>query len=170
MDGISRAIGAPGRISFNGKEYLLDPLGLEDYGTIENEIIKERRDDLINLAASCYGRFPPEAAEKTRKEAFAEAAKIRSIPPEEIHEWMNTVKGLAFTVWLGLHKRHPGEIDLTQAVKIVEQMSMDTQDELRRVRDQVSGIDEAGNSTGLTSEAATSQATDRTEQPQKTAA
>lgn len=156
MNGLSRASGAPVPITFAGKKLLLDPLGLRDFGTIENYMLDARPNPLEVVAATVQ-KFDDSGnhklAEKLLERAYEDAKKNNKIPPEEVAAWIDTVEGVGFTIWLSLSKRYGSEYPMELCMDIVQQLAEDNiegLEKLKEQRDMASTLDEAGNSTGPT--------------------
>jgi len=93
-------------------------------------------------------------AEKLMADARTEAMRKNKISPREVAAWIDTVEGLTFTLWMKLGKRYPGKYSLEQTQQIMQSMHDSDQDRLKKLRDQASGLDSLGNSTGPTLTAA----------------
>ncbi len=94
-------------------------------------------------------------AEKLMAEARTEAMKKNKMPPREVAEWLDTFDGAAFTIWLKLDQRYPNRFTLKQTHEIMQAMQGADLENIKRLRDQASGFDALGNSTGPTSATAT---------------
>ncbi len=94
MGSLSDVTAAPLMIVVAERRYLMSPLTLADYGTIEQAILAERstaHDAVAMMAISCEDQAsaPPE------------------VSPREMAQWLSSRAGLALTLWLVLRKQHP---------------------------------------------------------------
>lgn len=153
MDGLGRAVGAGVTLKFGEREIILEPLTLRDFGLIEQHLLSQRRSPL-DLVKDVVRDLPPELAKSLLEQAYEDAKKGNTISPQEIAEWIDTFDGMAYSLWLSLEKRYPGEYQLTDVHDVMQQMMESDEsvmERLKALRDQASGLDERGNSTGGTS-------------------
>jgi hypothetical protein len=164
MDGLARAVGAGVPITFDGIDMVLEPLTLKDFGVIEQYLLKEKRPNILTDAVRAAAAIPDDLPKSERERlsrqllevAAHEASKFNRISADEVAAWLDTIEGVIFTVWLLLERRKPGEYSLADVAAKIEALGGDkTQGELseqqaalRAARDQASGIDTMGNSTG----------------------
>ncbi len=94
-------------------------------------------------------------AEKVMADARTEAQRKNKVPAQEVAAWLDSLEGLTFSLWLKLGQRYPNRFTLKQTQQIMGAMHRKDVERLQSLRDQASGLDERGNSTGPASEAAT---------------
>ena len=94
----------------------------------------------------------PELLEKMIESSMAAARKVAVVSDEEFAAYIDTIDGLAMSVWLALDRRYPKKFSRDDVLKIVGEMDRQEQERLFRVRDQAAGMDSLGNSTGRTPE------------------
>jgi len=172
MDGLGRAIGAGVPIQFSGETLILDPVTVSDFGLIEQELLSRRPNpmdltrkeaqafilDAAKLGSSAEDEFLRKQyiamAEKIMADGMAAARKANGIKPTEVAEWLDTFDGVQFTLWLKLDQRYPDRFFTLDKIKeVMQSMQEDEIERLKKLRDQASGLDELGNSTGPTSKA-----------------
>lgn len=100
--------------------------------------------------AQLLQQFYLELAKDVLTKSRSEARKENTVPPQEVVAWIGTIDGLVFTIWLKLHQRYPGKFSLERVREIVLAKTEEELAQLARLRDQASGIDDLGNSTGPT--------------------
>ncbi len=156
-DGLGRAMGAGVPINFGGETLILDPLTLKDLGVIEQHLLRSRRTSLdvgreqvqeIWADKALPAELKTELCKAAVQHAQDEARKQNTVSREDIVRWLDSSEGLGFTLWLLINKRQPGKYSLEQVRDIVGKLDEDGVRELLKARDQASGIDELGNSTG----------------------
>ncbi len=92
-----------------------------------------------------------EMADKIVASAREEARKLNKLSFTEVGQWMDTLEGVVFTLWLKLEQRYPGRFSLTAVGDTIMQEGTEKVERVRALRDQASGLDDLGNSTGPTS-------------------
>jgi len=90
-------------------------------------------------------------AEKLLSDARRDACKKNYIPAKEVGAWLDSLEGLVFSVWMKLDQRYPQRFSLTETCRIIQAMTQQDRERLKSLRDQASGFDDLGNSTGPTS-------------------
>lgn len=161
MDGLSRAIGAGSSITVKGRTYKLRALTLEDFGEVEQHILSQRPDPFAPLHRDLEG-LPEAVVNRLVDNAYREARKSNKVTGTELTDFLNTVDGIKFSIWLCLRGCGYGVETLEDAERLLTDMIEEASDpseaiaDFKRRRDMASGIDEAGNSTGL-NQATTSQ-------------
>jgi hypothetical protein len=153
MDGMARAMGGSATIKWQGKTYELLPLVMRDWATIENEVLRRKREAKMSAVSAMYGHIPTEAWEKQCDKVIRECEKLSEIPAAEVQEWIDTRDGLTFTLWLCLEKKYPSQFVLEDMLEVIgSQLSDEEVAKLVAARDQANGLDAAGNETGLAQE------------------
>ena len=87
-------------------------------------------------------------ADSIMSRAFAESRIIGRISREECAEWIDTIEGVSFTLWLDWSDRYPGKYTLKDITDEMTRLGEDFLGQMIAVRDQASGTDLVGNSTG----------------------
>ncbi len=82
------------------------------------------------------------------REARDEARKGNKASNADVVQFMDSVPGLAFTVWLMLRREHGDKWTHERLCEYIQRANKDEFEQLLKARDQASGIDELGNSTG----------------------
>lgn len=177
MDALARATAAGVPVEFDGQTLLLDPLRLQDIGTIEQHLLKGRPNlltqaaqagrEINRLAREEIEEIPaddPKREEKAREikeearaqidsmqaKAVAEARKVNKATPEELGNFLDSPEGLGFCLWLVFNRRYPGKFTLERINEIVTDIGDEALANLMQARDQAAGVDHLGNSTGPT--------------------
>jgi hypothetical protein len=109
--------------------------------------VEARRKKAQAIAEEARGQ-----AESIKNQAFAETRKISKISREEFSDWIDSFEGVAFSLWLDWSERYPGKYTLEQITKILNKMGNEHLATMIAARDQASGTDDLGNSTGPTPE------------------
>jgi hypothetical protein len=178
MEGLARVTGAPVTVSFLGRDVLLDPLRLRDFGALEQYLLKNRPNLIVQAsqaarlitrqakeeAAAISAKDPDRAAkvqalieeaqsqaDSVLNKAIGQSAKIGKISHEEMAQWLDTVEGMAYCFWLKLSQRYGIDAFSLDAVTAeFEKMTDEAFAEMLAARDQAAGTDLLGNSTGQT--------------------
>jgi len=95
VESLSTITAAPVPITVAGRQYLMSPLTLADYGTIEAALRRERA-----------GR-PADTAPSVEHGDDSETETLLPVPPEEMAQWMSSAAGMTLVLWLTLRKQHP---------------------------------------------------------------
>lgn len=150
MAGLALPMGSEGTIKWQGETYRLAPLALKDFGTIQIELLKRKRERKLNTVVSLCSKIPDhlfmEMLDKVRNECDG-----LTINDHEVSRWMDGDReGICFTLWLSLEKNYPGKFKLDEMMAVMcDQISEEELLKLVATRDQVNGLDEAGKDTGL---------------------
>ena len=149
-DGLARAGGGAGTIELDGKKYILEPIGIKDFATIEQYFLSTKPDPLAAIVER-KNVLPKEDYDRLLDKAYVDATKANKATQKEIQEWIDSPEGICYTLWISLQKRYP---DMTHELieQLVDKMGEDTLKELMNERDKASGLDQRGNSTGRTSD------------------
>jgi len=147
MEALARVTAAPVTLSINGRDVILDGLGAKDFGAIEQEILRLRKDPLA-VVAPHLAAIPEALAEKLLNRAYKDAKAENRVTPEEAREWIDGLTGLSFCFWYCLEKRYPGEFSKAAIFEWLEGVDEEELERLKALRDQAAAIDTAGNSTG----------------------
>lgn len=151
-DGLARAAGGGVPIFFDGQTILLQPLTLKDFAAVEQYLLSKRQNPLDMVKSKLAG-LDIETQKYLLELAYEDAKRQTTISASEAGEFIDSVDGLAFTLWLVLERSHQGRWTLERVNEIVKSMTPTEIQEMLRLRDQASGLDDLGNSTGQTSEA-----------------
>jgi hypothetical protein len=132
-------------------EWKLGGMQLDDYGVVEQELLKRQRTPLEALDKAAEKVKNPKLLQMIARLAYNDLKKNEQdykIPVQDVYDWLDSVEGLIFTAWLCFGKNHPG-FTMEQAKGIMNALG---QQQFKRLRDQASGTDERGNATGPTQE------------------
>ncbi len=167
MDGISRTAGVGPTIQLGGRSLTTNAKILRHYAEMEAEIIRKRGNpfDLIRDAKEAL-RDCPEIMGQFVTQAFDAAVRWKTVSQQEVHDFLGTMSGTVFAIWLSVRDNDPATITL----EWVKQAFMDQMEAVAREQgalaaqkwqaaieaaiDQASGDDELGNSTGSPQSAA----------------
>lgn len=150
MAGMALPMGSEVTIKWQGETLLLAPLTLRDFGTVEHELLKRKREEKLNTVAFLYGKIPDELFSAQLDKVRSECEKL-TVTDAEVSQWMDGEKeGICFTLWLSLEKKYPGKLKLDEMLDVMyEQVDDEELMKLVNARDQVNGLDAAGKDTGL---------------------
>ena len=98
--------------------------------------------------AAMMENMPPEIAQRLAERAYRDAVKTDDVPLEEVVEWLETLEGLSFTIWLSLEKRYPGEFTPGGCLEVLNSLTDKQVEELKDQQAAISGTDAAGNPSG----------------------
>lgn len=146
-DGLARVAGGGVPIEFDGQMIVLEPLTMKDFATIEQHLLSKRQNPLDMVKSRLEG-LEPEVQKHLLELAYQDSKRMTTISPAEVGGFMDTVDGLAFTIWLCVQRSHPGRWTLENVENYVKSQSVLGIQNMLRARDQASGLDELGNSTG----------------------
>lgn len=150
MEGVSRPAGSGVPIEWKGETLVLEPLGLKQWGEIEQYLLKQKPDP-IKVAARIkkeLGPLAPETEEKLTAEAYRDARQGNYATEQEVMTFARSQQGLAFCFWLCFERRYPGRFKLQETTEVIDSMSPQELEEKFNELLQASGLDQRGNSTG----------------------
>ena len=148
MDGLSRAVGAGTIIEWEGNEYVLEGLNLEDYGILKNFLLEKTRQDKIDFVLGLEKKLPAKVFEKHLDKAIEDGAQLTDIPDEQLDHWLTTLEGGARSLWLLMDRRYPGKLTYQNILAKLKE-DADKLAEVNAKRDMATGVDRAGNLPGL---------------------
>jgi DNA-binding transcriptional ArsR family regulator len=154
MDGLSRAAG--GNLPVEVKEgpakgtWLLSPLTVDDWATVEQHLLEGRPSPVQAVMPDVRALREQglnEEADRLFKMAYRDTqkwARKQKVAPDEVAEYVDTLDGTRFMIWLALRKNHP-DVTRETADELVRAVN---EEEMRKKLAKVSATDAAGNSTG----------------------
>lgn len=152
-EGLAEATGAGIPIRLFGRDLVLEPLGLEDFGVIENEM-RAKLPNLLRQVAECHDVLPKDVFNEKWSEAIAEARRLHRIPPDDVLAYTrNDIDGVSLAFWICLEKRYKGQFSRAEILKELERLAINNSEEYQDLlarHDMVSGLSPEGNSSGLT--------------------
>lgn len=153
-DGLARVAGGGVPIRFDGEDVVLEPLVLKDLATIEQHLLAKRKNPLQMVQENLGNmqELDVEVQKHIIDRAYDDLKRQTTVSAQEVSEFIETTEGLAFTLWLCFGRSHPGRWKLDYIKEKIETMSMPDVMVMLRARDQASGLDEMGNSTGQSHE------------------
>lgn len=115
------ATGADMVIDLGDRKYTVPPITLADLGTIEDFIrSKEPTLDEVCMAIS---HLSAEVQKELFKEELANRRTVRKMDPEMVIQQMQeNLEVIAFSLWLSIEKRYPGEIPMNKMLDILYAM------------------------------------------------
>lgn len=100
MDDVSKIVGKT-MLTFNGKDYLLDNFGFDDWSVIQSALVREKRRRFVEVAVDTGMD-----AEEARRQSIA----ISSLGEKEAEEIIGSDQGLALVLWAMIERRYPGQV------------------------------------------------------------
>lgn len=169
MEGVSRASGKayivvripkswksadnPNDGSEGFDEYKWPPLRVEEFAVVENHLLKNRLSPIdavlpeIEKLLAANTKASRRMAKRLEAAAYADLRKSKAqnkLSIEEVQAWLDTPEGILFTMKVCLQRFHP---DITDA-DVRRIFEWEGENEAKRLRDFVQGVDALGNSTG----------------------
>ncbi len=147
MEGLGRAAGSGVPITLRGETVILPPLNLKDMGVIEQHLLKTRPNPL-KAVMEVVNELPHDLARELLFKAYDDVRRGSSVTTEDVALYLDTLSGLAFSLWVALKKEYGDKYKLDDVYDAVESLGTEDVQDLKDARDQASGVDELGNSTG----------------------
>ncbi len=152
-DGLARAAGGGVPIEFDGVMVVLPPMTLRDLATIEQYMLSQRPNPLEVVKEHLDG-MDSEAKKQLLEMAYRDLKNSTTINPEDMMVFLCRLEGIVMCYWLCLEKSYPGRWTHDRVREIFMDMTDEQLGYYMRVRDQASGMDDLGNSTGQDTDAA----------------
>ena len=108
MDGISGPAAGQVALHFFGRDYLIGPVTLADFGTVERYLLAHNRRDVLHGIVTACGPLPASLLREQWERARGRLADVLAVPERELLAWLNTVDGVTFLLWLLLDRTDPG--------------------------------------------------------------
>ena len=169
MDGASRMFAAPTELTLGGRTLQVDPRVAHLRGQIEQHIL-ESKPNPLEVARNNVELFSgsPDMQAELLKLGMQEACRAKSVTRMEFVEWINTVEGTIYVLWLQTRACNspPPTLDEIKGLydddleTVIQQLGAASTEEdvadaaesvLQKIQDKMnraSGEDELGNSTG----------------------
>ena len=147
-NGLNRAAGSPVSIEIGGQTYIMEPLTLRDFGTLEAEYLKNKPNPLKQVAEA-KEFLNDEDFQVLLTQAYRDAMEVNKATSEEIAQWLDTPAGISFSAWISMRKNHP-ELSREEVDDLLGTLNQQQLEHIAEQRDVASGTDELGNSTGRT--------------------
>lgn len=148
IGGLNRPSGAGVTVKLGGRTLILRPLGLKDLGLIESEILAKRPNPL-RVVAELKDELSQDEYDRLMTKAYEDAIQAGKATDKEITTYMDSPEGVAFSTWLSVIKEDD-TITLEWIEKILFTFDEKQLDDIQGMVEKASGLDELGNSTGLT--------------------
>lgn len=154
MDGLCRVAGSPVGVRLAGRTYLLEPMTLRRWGSVEAHLLSDPAGFLAGafhtlawvqdpgLHKEIFDRVRWDAADQLTEAGRKVTHKHnRVVPMEAVRLWAYTKEGLAYTAWLCLLDRYPEFLRLEDVAAAVGGLTDRGRADLTLRRDVASGTD-----------------------------
>jgi hypothetical protein len=158
---VSRVTGDPVLLTIDGKDYLLRGMTFEDLGVVQGQLVKEKRQRIIDAAADMVKALGDSVPWPDRRaildDARKEASRVGFISDDELWGYLQTNDGAVLMLWTCFERQHPGAFTRAGLMKLMASGKLSKQDIERLLIELVGGSE--GNLTGQVSGAAQPAAT-----------
>lgn len=107
MQDLTSVTGSQVIVRIKGKECRLSGFTLEDWGLFQGEILRRKRDRVIEATAVAAKHLPPDRADAMLERAAEKAAKITTITGEEFDEFFRSDVGVLTFFWILIDRQYP---------------------------------------------------------------
>jgi len=160
ISGISGPAAGQAEITLDGQTYLIGPITLRDFATVEKHLVRQKRKQRQQMTLDLRDDMPPDLWQKEWEVARREAAAITRVDPEEVAGtppkfdddgnmidpgnigWIDTVEGMGYTLWLMFERSNPGKFTLEELIDKLNQMDDSILDDIKESRDQAGTLDQ----------------------------
>jgi len=142
MGKLADAAKSPLTVRIDGRDYILSPLELADFGELERWLETLPYERARRKITALGEVMTPELRDAILKEAD-DASKRSGFGHSDNTKFLSTIEGMGFLLWLSLRKRQP-EITREDALHLV---SLESVTEWQQKLDRLSGLDNAGEET-----------------------
>lgn len=108
MQDLSQVTGAPVILRVRDEDVLVKPFTLEDIGVIQQEIMRQKRVNVVSAARDAGKLLPKDEANELLDRALQKAAQINSVTVEEFNSFIASDVGVVTFFWLLLDRQYPG--------------------------------------------------------------
>ena len=134
-------------LKVSDKTYTLSPVGLDQFGEIENFIL-DRRASPFDIVGRLSSETPEEIREMLVTASVERAMKAGFATTSEINDYDNSLPGIAHRLMLSLRPLHPDVKAVKDALRIIETAGNERLAEIQAKVQEASGDDNLGNSSG----------------------
>lgn len=143
-DGLARVAGGGVPIEFAGELIVLQPMNLRDLATVEQHLLNRRKNPMEMVKEMIPG-LSVEVQKHLLELAYHDMKNSTTVPAEEVTRFLETVEGVAFSLWLVLERSHPGKFTFEKVHEIVKDMTPDQLNSTINAKSQADGTDLLGN-------------------------
>lgn len=111
-------------VSWDGKNYIIDNFGFDDWSAIQSWLVRDKRSRIIRAAYDAAESMPDHAAE-LKLNAMREAGNVTGITKEEFQQMLNGDEGVCRFLWVLFERRYPGKVPLESIRKMIESNAID---------------------------------------------
>lgn len=150
MEDVSRVTGDPVTVQWKGKDYILGGFSFEDWGLLQNELLRERRKLKMQVVTDLRDSLPTDIWREMLDKARQEAENIGEVSDAEVGKFLGDEEGLAFVLWVLFERRYPGAVRRLETIDMLVQGAIN-EDQLTNLLTAIQsamGINQSGNSTG----------------------
>jgi|GEM_PF-2063100 len=108
MDGAHRAFASPTKIGLAGKDYTVRPRIAEHYAEFEDHLLSLRENPLVAAKEMlALVGDDPVVVKQILEVAMAQRCHAKSITRQELSDWMDSLRGMAYVAWVQLRHNDP---------------------------------------------------------------
>jgi hypothetical protein len=134
-------------VTIQGKAYILKPLTVGVYASMESFIV-DRRPDPLQIASSAIAKLPASQHDAVWRAAMHQAVAARTVTAEEAAAFENSVDGLAWKLWQCAKDNHPEVNSIESAKSLLIAAGESHFEELARATEIASGDADLKKSSG----------------------
>lgn len=105
-------------LKIGNQEVLLGGVTIEDFGTLQGEILKQRRKKKFETVAAMRDFLPPDEFQQ-QWEVVRKEAEALECSPEDVSEFISTNEGFATMIWLSTEREYPGRFSRAQILQTI---------------------------------------------------
>ena len=119
MEDVSRVTGNNTVFSWKDKEYVLSGFTFEDWGVLQDWLVRDKRRKHCQVVIDLRHDLPPDVWEQQFTQAKKEATEIGEIGAEEIQKFLASNEGVSLFLWVILERRYPGVFKRTEMLEVL---------------------------------------------------
>lgn len=155
MQNVSRVTGGNINIKIKGRDVILKEMSIDNLGSVQEEILKQKKRRHIESAVLAKELLPPEEGKEVLKEAMREASEFFNVTEKEVSTFLNTQEGVCFFIWVIIESQYPGMVTKSEVGEMIVNNDLNV-DHITTLTDRLFG-NNGGNETGQGSEASAAQ-------------
>lgn len=96
-------------LSFNGKSFLIDNIGFDDWAAFQSTVIAERNARLLKTVYAAKTIVDSAAFSDMKADAMSLVASTITIPDSQWDAIISSPEGIALIAWIAIERRYPGK-------------------------------------------------------------
>lgn len=104
--------------NIDGHDVMLSGYTFEDLGTLQGEVLRDKRRSKLQVALELKSLLPGEEGEREFDKACAAAEKL-TLADKDVEAYLQTTTGVSTLLWILVERQHPRQFTRAQILKSI---------------------------------------------------